>query len=113
MGAVAAELADLVFVTSDNPRSERPSSIIDQILRGIPGESRGKVTVDADRRMAIRRAVSAARSGDIVLIAGKGHETEQIASDGSGELRISHFDDREVAREAIAERGRERAAQGV
>jgi UDP-N-acetylmuramoyl-L-alanyl-D-glutamate--2,6-diaminopimelate ligase len=104
MGAAAAEMADLVYVTSDNPRSERPSDIIDEILRGIPEEARGKVSVDADRRQAIVRAMGNARGGDVVVIAGKGHETYQISSDGKGGLVTRHFDDREVARAALVER---------
>lgn len=106
MGAAAAELADVVIVTSDNPRTERPSDIIDQILAGIPGELRHKVSIDADRERAIHRAVEQARVGDIVLIAGKGHETEQILPDGLGGTIKHHFDDREVARVALAQRRR-------
>jgi len=102
MGEVASRLADLVFVTSDNPRTEQPSAIIDEILAGVPGARRDRVTVDADRRQAIARAVSAARAGDVVLIAGKGHETYQILPDGKGGTITQHFDDREEAREALA-----------
>lgn len=101
MGAAAVELADRVYVTSDNPRTERPSDIIDQILAGIPGELRHKVSVDGDRRRAIGRAVTEARQGDLVLIAGKGHETYQILPDGRGGTETIHFDDREAAREAL------------
>jgi UDP-N-acetylmuramoyl-L-alanyl-D-glutamate--2,6-diaminopimelate ligase len=96
MGRAAVEGADLVFVTSDNPRSEEPNAIIEQILTGIPSEDRPRVQVEPDRRLAIRRAVEAARPGDFVLIAGKGHETYQLV----GGLTL-HFDDREEAREAI------------
>jgi UDP-N-acetylmuramoyl-L-alanyl-D-glutamate--2,6-diaminopimelate ligase len=103
MGAAAAELADIVFVTSDNPRTERPSDIIDAILAGIPAEHRHKVQVDVDRRRAIRKAIEQAQAGDIVLIAGKGHEKDQIVSDGRGGTVRHHFDDCEVAREALAE----------
>jgi len=106
MGAVAAELADMVIVTSDNPRTERPSDIIDQILGGVPGELRHKVTVDADRARAIQRAVEQSRPGDIVLIAGKGHETDQISPDGRGGTVRQHFDDREVAAAALTLRRR-------
>ncbi len=101
MGAAAAELADAVYVTSDNPRTERPSAIIDEILAGIPGEQRGKVSVDADRGKAIERAIGQSRPGDLVLIAGKGHETYQIVPDGKGGTVTNHFDDREVARAAL------------
>jgi UDP-N-acetylmuramoyl-L-alanyl-D-glutamate--2,6-diaminopimelate ligase len=101
MGAAAVELADAVYVTSDNPRTESPSAIITEILAGIPGEMRGKVRVDADRATAIEAAVGDARPGDIVLIAGKGHETYQIMPDGHGGTVTRHFDDREAARAAL------------
>ena len=109
MGAVAARLSDLVVVTSDNPRSEDPDHIIDQIRRGIDAS-----TMDAtgashlgivDRRTAIERAIDEARPGDTVVIAGKGHETHQVIGD---ERRP--FDDRRVAREKLARR---RARSGV
>jgi UDP-N-acetylmuramoyl-L-alanyl-D-glutamate--2,6-diaminopimelate ligase len=106
MGAVAAELADTVIVTSDNPRTERPSDIIDQILAGVPGELRQKVSVDADRARAIERAIEGARPGDIILIAGKGHETDQIMPDGRGGTVRHHFDDREAAKLALVQRRR-------
>src|SRR6185295_2562101 len=98
------EGAELVYVTSDNPRSERPGDIISEILAGVPAGARARVTVDADRKRAIERAVENARAGDVILIAGKGHETEQIVSDGKGGLIKHHFDDREVARAALAAR---------
>ena len=98
MGRVAAELADAVIITSDNPRSEDPQRIIDDIVAGIDADARRRVVVEPDRRSAIRVAMGAAASGDVVLIAGKGHEDYQII----GETR-SHFDDVEVAIEAIAE----------
>jgi UDP-N-acetylmuramoyl-L-alanyl-D-glutamate--2,6-diaminopimelate ligase len=104
MGAAGSEMADALIVTSDNPRTERPSDIIDQILAGIAPEHREKVQVEVDRRRAIKRAVEMARPGDLVLIAGKGHETEQIMPDGRGGTVRHHFDDREVARAALAER---------
>ncbi|MBL8694208.1 MAG: UDP-N-acetylmuramoyl-L-alanyl-D-glutamate--2,6-diaminopimelate ligase [Planctomycetes bacterium] len=96
MGSVAHRLADLVIVTSDNPRSERPEAIAEEIVAGIPAAARGNIVVELDRRRAIRHAVSKARAGDVVLIAGKGHEDYQIL----GADRIS-FDDRQVAREAL------------
>ena len=104
MGAAAAELADHVVVTSDNPRTERPSDIIDQILAGIPGDLRERVSVDVDRRHAIFKGVQMARPGDLVLIAGKGHEREQILPDGAGGTIKHQFDDCETARAALAER---------
>jgi UDP-N-acetylmuramoyl-L-alanyl-D-glutamate--2,6-diaminopimelate ligase len=90
----AASSADLVVVTSDNPRSEDPSSIVDQIAAGVDNPATIKVI---DRRDAIRAALAAAVPGDIVLILGKGHETGQEVGG------IVHpFDDREVAREELA-----------
>ena len=94
----AALLADVPIVTSDNPRSENPLAIIDEILRGMDEAVRHPV-VEADRRAAILRALNMARTGDCVLIAGKGHENEQII----GTERIP-FDDRQVAREFLRER---------
>lgn len=105
MGCVAAAIADRVVVTSDNPRRERPSDIIDQILAGVPSEHRHKVEVQADRARAIRHAIESATPGDVVVIAGKGHETEQILPDGQGGTIRTHFDDREVARTILLERG--------
>jgi UDP-N-acetylmuramoyl-L-alanyl-D-glutamate--2,6-diaminopimelate ligase len=104
MGKAAAELADDVIVTSDNPRSERPSDIVDQVLAGIAPELRHKVTVQVDRARAIRGAIEAAQPGDVIIIAGKGHETEQILPDSAGGTYTIHFDDREHARAALAER---------
>lgn len=101
MGAVAAQLADVVVVTSDNPRSEDPHSILDQILEGvIAHRAEGPDAVTVDRADAIHRALSAAREGDVVVIAGKGHETGQQFSD-----RTVPFDDRKVARAALADLG--------
>ncbi|MBW3588977.1 MAG: UDP-N-acetylmuramoyl-L-alanyl-D-glutamate--2,6-diaminopimelate ligase [Actinobacteria bacterium] len=97
MGRVAASIADRVYVTSDNPRSEEPSQIIDQILTGIikAPPSGGYVAI-SDRAEAIQAAISESRSGDVVVIAGKGHETGQEFAD----TKIP-FDDREVARAAL------------
>ena len=96
MGRVAAELADQVILTSDNPRSESPTAILSDITQGISG--RTKVLVDPDRRGAIKLAISLARKDDVVLIAGKGHENYQIFRD-----RTVTFDDRQVAREVLGE----------
>lgn len=104
MGAAAASLADLVVVTSDNPRTEKPGAIIDEILSGIDGSLRHKVTVQADREQAIRFAIEHAREGDVIVIAGKGHETDQILADGKGGTYSIHFDDHEVAKKALAQR---------
>jgi UDP-N-acetylmuramoyl-L-alanyl-D-glutamate--2,6-diaminopimelate ligase len=92
MGRVASELSDVAIVTSDNPRSEEPSAIIDEILTGVVGD----VEVEPDRRVAIGRAIGLAGSQDVVVIAGKGHEQGQEFAD-----RKIPFDDREVAREAL------------
>jgi UDP-N-acetylmuramoyl-L-alanyl-D-glutamate--2,6-diaminopimelate ligase len=100
MGGIAARLADRVWVTSDNPRSERPEAILAEIETGIPASVAGRHESIADRRRAIQGAVDWAREGDVVVIAGKGHETYQIV--GS---EVLPFDDREVARTALVERG--------
>jgi UDP-N-acetylmuramoyl-L-alanyl-D-glutamate--2,6-diaminopimelate ligase len=96
MGRIAAELADVPIVTSDNPRSEAPLAIIEEILAGMSPEPE----VEPDRRAAIARAVDLAREGDVVVIAGKGHEQGQEFAD-----RKLPFDDREVAREALRRLG--------
>lgn len=96
MGAVAAVFADRLYVTSDNPRNEDPQAIADAIVAGIGDRDR---IVELDRRRAIERAIAQARDGDVVLIAGKGHETYQIVGD-----RVLPFDDAAVAREALGSR---------
>ena len=93
MGATAERLADRVIITSDNPRSEDPQQIIDDIIEGM---SRAPDLSDPDRRKALRHAVATARSGDVVVIAGKGHERSQII----GNRRLA-FDDRDVVSEEI------------
>jgi UDP-N-acetylmuramoyl-L-alanyl-D-glutamate--2,6-diaminopimelate ligase len=98
MGEIAAQLADVVLVTSDNPRSEDPEAIIDEIVAGIRADSPADVSRDADRRASIHRAIGMARAGDVVVIAGKGHERGQEFAGG----RIEPFDDVAVAREALA-----------
>jgi len=113
MGKAVADRSDLVLVTSDNPRTENPQAIIDMILTGVNRVGLPRMTgkelsswngspayvVEPDRTTAINLAVAAARPGDVLLIAGKGHENYQII----GHERI-HFDDREVAAEALAKR---------
>jgi len=94
MGKVASLLSDVIILTSDNPRSEDPQAIIDGILIGI--DNRKKVIVEKDRREAIRMAVNIAKKDDIVLIAGKGHETYQIV----GKKKIP-FDDRKELRKVL------------
>ena len=89
MGEIVGELADYVVVTSDNPRGEQPQAIIDDILEGMQGPAE----VEVDRRLAIEQALAQARPGDVVVVAGKGHETGQEI-DG----HVTPFDDREVAK---------------
>lgn len=98
MGAIAGRVADRVIVTSDNPRSENPLAIIAQIQQGLPSGVR--VAIEPDRRRAIARAVADARPGDVVLVAGKGHEGTQTVGD-----QVTPFDDRVVARQVLAEAG--------
>jgi UDP-N-acetylmuramyl tripeptide synthase len=113
MGAVAGRLSEVVIVTSDNPRSEDPARIAGEVMRGMPARSEHVVqtngtsrtivgpeaTTIVDRRAAIERAVDAARPDDLVIIAGKGHETSQVIGD-----RELKFDDAEVARAALVRR---------
>ena len=82
MGLAAAEASDLVIVTSDNPRNERPSAIIDEIIPGVR-QTNTPLIVEEDRRAAIERAIRSAKPGDIVLLAGKGHEKVQVFADGA------------------------------
>ncbi len=100
MGAAAAALSDLAFVTSDNPRDEDPLRIIDEVLDGIAGgRANPRIVVEPDRGVAIRLALDAARPGDVVVIAGKGHETyQEIAG------RRLPFDDAVEARRALSAR---------
>jgi UDP-N-acetylmuramoyl-L-alanyl-D-glutamate--2,6-diaminopimelate ligase len=110
MGAVAARLSDLVVITSDNPRSEDPEQIIEQIKRGIvmpadrvprgqPGPKSTPYLAIVDRKAAIERAIRDAQAGDLVLIAGKGHEKYQVLGE-----RVLPFDDVDVAKGALARR---------
>jgi UDP-N-acetylmuramoyl-L-alanyl-D-glutamate--2,6-diaminopimelate ligase len=96
MGAVASRLADDVVITSDNPRSEDPLEIINATMQGVPADYRGRVVIEPDRRRAIEIAIGLAQSGDVVLIAGKGHEPTQTIGD-----QVLEFDDRVVAREIL------------
>jgi UDP-N-acetylmuramoyl-L-alanyl-D-glutamate--2,6-diaminopimelate ligase len=97
MGEIGARLSDLCVVTSDNPRSEEPVAIIDEILEGIPGGASEEVLVEPDRRAGIALALEAARPHDTVVIAGKGHEQGQEFEGG----RKLPFDDRDVARSEL------------
>jgi UDP-N-acetylmuramoyl-L-alanyl-D-glutamate--2,6-diaminopimelate ligase len=103
MGAIAARLADVAIVTSDNPRSEYPDAIIAEIMDGaVPARASAALPIAAiaDRRAAIERAIAAARAGDVVVLAGKGHEQGQELAEG----RKIPFDDAAVAREALRAR---------
>ena len=99
MAAVAVKMSDRVILTSDNPRDEDPEEIIRQMREGIPAEQRNKVLSITDRREAIRTAVALAGKGDIILLAGKGHEDYQIIK---GVKR--HFDDKEELSNALKEK---------
>ena len=103
MGAVAGRLSDLIVVTSDNPRSEDPNRIIEEIQRGITADTRKdagqRLLTIVDRGAAIGKAIELARPGDLVLIAGKGHEKYQVIGN-----RVLPFDDAAVAREALSRR---------
>jgi UDP-N-acetylmuramoyl-L-alanyl-D-glutamate--2,6-diaminopimelate ligase len=103
MGAVAGRLSDLIVMTSDNPRSEDPQRIIDEIQRGITADTRRdssqRLLTIVDRRAAIAKAIELAEPGDLVLVAGKGHEKYQVIGD-----RVLPFDDQAVAREALERR---------
>lgn len=104
MGEAVAEYADHIVISSDNPRTEVPSAIIAQVLDGIDPADRERVRVQADRAKAIHSSVMDASPGDVIVIAGKGHETEQILPDGMGGTRTIHFDDREHAKAVLRER---------
>lgn len=96
MAAIAAENSSLTLLTSDNPRSENPEDILNDMRAGIPADRLRYCLVISDRREAIKTACTMAQQGDIILVAGKGHETYQ-------EIRgvKHHFDDREVMRECF------------
>ncbi|GGJ55088.1 UDP-N-acetylmuramoyl-L-alanyl-D-glutamate--2,6-diaminopimelate ligase [Anoxybacillus voinovskiensis] len=96
MAKIAVQHADVAIFTSDNPRSEQPEAILQDMEDGVRGESYVSIV---DRKEAIRYAIQQAQAGDVILIAGKGHETYQIIGE-----QVLHFDDRLVAREAIKER---------
>jgi UDP-N-acetylmuramoyl-L-alanyl-D-glutamate--2,6-diaminopimelate ligase len=99
MGEVAGRLSDLTILSTDNPKSEDPLKIISDIVVGLQ-KTHGKYMIEPDREKAIGLAIDEARAGDILLLAGKGHENYQILAD-----RTLEFDDREVARKALRDRG--------
>ena len=101
MGSIAQRYSDLAILTSDNPRTEDPLSIIDDVLAGM-SEGGGVYEIEPDRRTAIARGLDFVGEGDILLVAGKGHETVQILG-----TDLHHFDDRMVVREILAEIGGE------
>ena len=98
MGKIVGELADVAVVTSDNPRTEEPEAIIRDMLEGMNG-SRARVKVITNRTEAIRYALSIAKADDLVLLAGKGHETYQIL----GTQKV-HYDEREIVAQILAEK---------
>jgi len=104
MGAMAARLSEIAIVTSDNPRSEPPEAILEEITRGMNGYKTAERHVIVDRREAIGLALELAGPGDAVVIAGKGHETTQTLRE-----RSIPFDDRQVARDALLRLARARA----
>ena len=108
MGEIAARLAEVVVVTSDNPRSESPEAIVGEIVAGIDAAGKAKVLVEVDRRVAIGQAIALACPDDVVVIAGKGHEQGQEFAQG----RKQPFDDVTVAREALRVR-RAQAAEAA
>ena len=97
MGKISGEIADLTIITSDNPRTEDPAGIIKDIEQGIKLTD-GQYIIIQDRTEAIRYAMSNAQKGDIILLAGKGHETYQIFRD-----KTIHYDEREIVREILEE----------
>ena len=107
MGEVAGRLSDLTILANDNPRTEDPLKIINDIVVGLQ-KTAGKYLIEPDREKAIGVAMDEARAGDIVLLAGKGHEDYQILAD-----RTLEFDDREMAQRALRERGFEQPRNGT
>jgi UDP-N-acetylmuramoyl-L-alanyl-D-glutamate--2,6-diaminopimelate ligase len=105
MGEIASRLADHVIVTSDNPRGEKPQAIIDEIVRGIAGSNYETI---ADRRAAIKTAIDRASDDQVIVIAGKGHETYQVVGD-----QILHFDDKEEAELALKKKAHKAVPNSV
>ena len=117
MGEVAAiwasDVPGAIVVTSDNPRTEDPAAIVREVVGGVPAARRGNVCTEVDRRRAIERAISEADADDVIVIAGKGHETYQILPDERGGTRRIDFDDRAAARAALARRTPARTGAGA
>ncbi len=99
MGGIAERLADLLVITSDNPRTEDPQQIITDVISGIQRFDSARMIVDADRQAAIHQAIDLAQPNDIIVVAGKGHEDYQILGD-----RTIHFDDREVVQDYVKQK---------
>ena len=93
MGKIGSDLCDIAIITSDNPRTENPASIIEEVVKGI---EKNNYEVIENRKEAIKRAIEIAKAGDVIVIAGKGHETYQILNTGK-----IHFDEREVVDEIL------------
>ena len=93
MGKIGVDLADIAIITSDNPRSEEPMAIIEDIKAGLDKDN---YIIIENRKEAIREAINIAKEGDVIVIAGKGHETYQILKD-----KTIHFDEREVVKEIL------------
>ena len=104
MGRVASTVGDVAYLTSDNPRSENPDAILDEVIAGVPDDRQTRVHRIVDRKEAIHKAINEAADCDVVVIAGKGHEKNQIMKD-----RTIPFDDVLIAREAIQIRSTEPA----
>ncbi|MBU0478180.1 UDP-N-acetylmuramoyl-L-alanyl-D-glutamate--2,6-diaminopimelate ligase [bacterium] len=96
MGRISSELSDYTIITSDNPRTEDPMKIIEEIIQGIKGTGRSDFETIPDRKIAIKRAINLAKENDLVMILGKGHETYQVLKD-----TVVPFDDRQVAKEIL------------
>ncbi len=103
MGRVVSELADRKVVTSDNPRTEPPMAIIEQVVAGIPADRLNATTIEPDRAKAIEHTLRNASPDDVVLITGKGHERQQLISDGAGGICAIDFDDFALARRVLAQ----------
>ena len=106
MAKIACQLSSRVILTSDNPRDEEPDAILDEMRQGVPVEFVKNLLVITDRREAIKTACMISVSGDVILVAGKGHETYQESTEGKID-----FDDRKEARHAMAYRRKQEGGQ--